>query len=191
MPRQITHDLRLRGAEATLTGFLQTMAPLEEKLGPVLLQFPPDFQATEEDWIALEEFLSLLPAEHSFAAEFRHRSWLSDRTYDLLRQHNVAWTIIELYYMPRDFTVTADRTYIRLLGDRRKIQQVDREQIDRSRELRAWAEVVQTLSESVPDVWVLINNHYGGHSPHNVRQLQELLGLEPPGGTVEQAHLPL
>ena len=191
LPREVTHDRRLRDAEAPLTAFLETMAPLGEKLGPVLLQFPPDFQATEEDWLALEQFLPLLPAEIPFAAEFRHRSWLSERTYDLLRRHNVAWTIIELYYMPRDFTTTAEHTYIRLLGDRRKIQQVDRPQIDRTRELQAWAEVIRTLSERVPNVWVLINNHSGGHSPENVRQLRALLDLEPTRSSTQQPHLPL
>jgi uncharacterized protein YecE (DUF72 family) len=167
------------------------MAPLGEKLGPILIQFPPDFHNTEEDWNALAEFLPLLPAEHAFAAEFRHRSWLNERTYELLRRHNVAWTIIELYYMPRDFTTTADHTYIRLLGDRRKIQRVDREQIDRTRELNAWSEAITTLAGSVPNVWVLVNNHYAGHSPQTVRQMMALLDLAPPREPSQQPHLPL
>lgn len=192
LPREITHDRRLHDAEQPLTDFIEAMAPLGEKLGPVLLQFPPDFHATEEDWTALEAFLGLLPtSDFPFAAEFRHRSWLTERTYDLLRRHHVAWTIIELYYMPREFTTTADFTYVRLLGDRRKIQRVDREQIDRTKSLAAWAEVVRTLAESVPDVWVLVNNHYSGHSPQTVRQLQALLDLEPDREQSAQPHLPL
>jgi uncharacterized protein YecE (DUF72 family) len=180
LPREVTHDRRLRDADEPLAGFLRTMAPLGEKLGPILLQFPPDFHNTEADWNALAEFLPLLPADFAFAAEFRHRSWLNERTYELLRRHDVAWTIIELYYMPREFTTTADHTYIRLLGDRRKIQSVDREQIDRSRELDAWAEAIETIAESVPSVWVLVNNHYAGHSPQTVRQLSGRLGLTSP-----------
>lgn len=179
LPREITHDRRLYDAEVPLHAFLETMAPLGEKLGPVLLQFPPDFHATEEDQGALEAFLPLLPQEFRFAAEFRHRSWLKESTYDLLRQHNVAWTMIDLAYMPREFTTTAPFTYIRLLGDRRKIEHVDREQIPRERELTAWTEVIDSLKDAVPDVWVLINNHYSGHSPTNVRQMQVMLGVEP------------
>lgn len=193
LPKAITHDQRLRDSAAPLHGFLEAMAPLGEKLGPMLIQLPPDFHATDENRAALAEFVRLLPPEYDFAAEFRHRSWLTDDTLDLLRQHGVAWTMIELYYMPRGFDVTSDFTYVRLLGDRRKIQQVDRVQIDRTKDLEAWAEVFRGLSSEVARTWVFINNHYAGHSPANVRQLRGMLGMPsdlteaPPAGQPRQS----
>ena len=179
LPRQITHEQRLRDSGPPLHQFLEAISPLGEKLGPILIQLPPDYHATDDDREALKEFLELLPAEYHFAAEFRHRSWLTDDTLDLLRQHGVAWTIIELYYMPRRFDVTSDFTYVRLLGDRRRIQQVDRVQIDRTPELQAWTDVFGRLSSEVERTWVFVNNHYAGHSPANVRQLRMMLGLPP------------
>lgn len=179
LPKEITHERSLRDSALLLHRFLDAMSPLGEKLGPLLIQLPPDFRATDEGRVALKEFLGLLPAEYRFAAEFRHRSWLTEDTLDLLRRHGVAWTIVELYYMPRRFDVTSDFTYVRLLGDRRKIQRVDRVQIDRTPELQAWADVFGRLSREVARTWVFVNNHYAGHSPTNVRQLRMMLGLPP------------
>jgi hypothetical protein len=42
-PREITHDLRLGGSAALMAAFLETMRLLGDKLGPILIQFPPDF----------------------------------------------------------------------------------------------------------------------------------------------------
>jgi uncharacterized protein YecE (DUF72 family) len=179
LPREITHERHLRDGEAVLHRFLEAMSPLGEKLGPILIQLPPDFHATDESREALTEFVRILPEEYQFAAEFRHRSWLEEETLDLLRQHGVAWTMIELYYMPRRFDVTSDFTYVRLLGDRRKIQRVDAVQIDRGKELQAWADLFGGLSSEVQRAWVFVNNHYAGHSPTNVRQLCTMVGLPP------------
>jgi uncharacterized protein YecE (DUF72 family) len=189
LPKEITHEKYLRESEDTLHRFLEAMAPLGEKLGPVLIQLPPDFHATDEDREALADFLRLLPEEYQFAAEFRHRSWLTDDTLDRLRQHGVAWTMIDMYYMPRRLDLTSDFTYVRLLGDRRKIQSVDRLQLDRTPELQEWADVFGRISREVQQTWVFINNHYAGHSPDNVRQLRRMLGL-PPDATADDAFRP-
>ena len=179
LPKEITHEQALRGSEDILHRFLESMSPLGEKLGPVLIQLPPDFHATEENQESLREFVRVLPEEYQFAAEFRHRSWLADETLDLLRQHGVAWTMIDMYYMPKRQDITSDFTYVRLLGDRRKIKTVDHIEIDRTKELQAWAEAFERIEPDVRQTWVFINNHYAGHSPDNVRQLRHILGLPP------------
>ena len=179
LPKEITHEKYLRDSAGPLHRFLEGMAPLGEKLGPILIQLPPDFHATEDDREALDAFLRLLPAEYQFAAEFRHRSWLTDDTLDRLRQHGVAWTMIDMYYMPRRLDVTSDFTYVRLLGDRRKIQTVDRVVVDRTPELQGRADVFGRISSEVRQTWVFVNNHYAGHSPATVRQLRRMLGLPP------------
>jgi uncharacterized protein YecE (DUF72 family) len=203
LPKEITHEQALRSSADLLHRFLDAMSPLGEKLGPVLIQLPPDFQATAENQEALRHFVKLLPEEYQFAAEFRHRSWLLDETLDLLRQHGVAWTMIDMYAMPKRQDITSDFTYVRLLGDRRKIQTVSHIQIDRTPELQAWANVFGRVTGEVRQAWVFINNHYAGHSPANVRQLRQMLGLppeasrenafrpEPVNEAVEQPRLPL
>jgi uncharacterized protein YecE (DUF72 family) len=84
----------------------------------------------------------------------------------------------------RDLTFFADpreaknRTYIRLLGDRKGIEVQtkvwDKVIIDRARELREWVGyTVQIIRRGVP-VFIYINNHYAGHSPATVRHFQDL-----------------
>lgn len=176
LPRTITHDRHLVDAGEELEEFLGAMAPLGGKLGAILIQLPPDFTADERP--ALEKFLKLLPREVRFSAEFRHRSWLNDDTYDLLRSHGVAWTMIDLRYMPIIREVTADFSYVRWLGNRQDIVRVNATQIDRTERLNTWAETLDSVARSVERVYGFVNNHYSGHSPADVRYLRKSLGLD-------------
>jgi uncharacterized protein YecE (DUF72 family) len=175
VPRSITHDARLVNAQREMMEFLETMQELGDKLGPVLVQLPPDFTGDERP--ALTRFLGELQAGFSYAVEFRHRSWLSDETYELLRQHGIAWTMIDLSYMPRHVEVTADFTYVRWLGNRRAIQRVHEVQIDRREELDAWADRLEEVAKRVQRIYGFVNNHYSGHSPADVLYLQRRLGV--------------
>jgi uncharacterized protein YecE (DUF72 family) len=73
VPRTVTHDLRLRaGADAALGEFLDRIAPLGARVGPVQLQMPPSFGP--RDLRALAEFVERLPLHsgHRWAIELRH-----------------------------------------------------------------------------------------------------------------------
>jgi uncharacterized protein YecE (DUF72 family) len=179
-PKSITHDRHLVDADEEMAGFLGVISGLEEKLGAVLLQMPPDFTFDEFD--ALRAFLARLPREVRFAVEFRHRSWLQDETYDLLEDQGVAFTMIDLRYMPRVPRVTTDFAYVRWLGDRREITRMNATQIDRRPELDRWAEVLEEASSRAQRIYGFANNHYSGHSPADIRYLHRKLGIEPRGG---------
>lgn len=178
LPRSITHDRHLIDSEDELVAFVSVMERLGAKLGAILIQLPPDFKADQET--ILDGFLKALPSGFRFAAEFRHRSWLREQTFELLERHGVAWTMIDLRYMPITPRVTADFSYIRLLGDRRQVDRVHTTQIDRSRELGDWAEILEDVAQHVERVYGFVNNHYSGHSPSDVRRLRHLLGLPEP-----------
>lgn len=175
LPRSITHDRRLIDAGDELLEFVEVMRELGPKLGPMLVQLPPDFRYDERD--ALRAFLAQLPDGFRFAVEFRHRSWLRAETYEILRERAAAWTNVDLWYMPRHVELTADFTYVRWLGERRKIQRMDAVQIDRSAELDAWAEELEHVSKRVQRIYGFANNHYSGHSPADIRHLRKRLGL--------------
>jgi uncharacterized protein YecE (DUF72 family) len=181
MPRTITHELRLVRAEAETSEFIEVMAGLGTKLGAVVIQLPPDFTAEERP--ALEAYLAALPAGPRYAAEFRHRSWLDESTYDLLAGHGVAWTMIDLPYMPITPVVTADFSYARLLGDHRKIKRINETQLDRTGELHRWGDRLADVAHRTERVYGFVNNHYSGHSPADVRRLRTHLGIE---GTVRE-----
>jgi uncharacterized protein YecE (DUF72 family) len=175
LPRIITHEKQLKDCERELDGFVSAMRLLGPKLGPLHIQLPPDFHAGGLP--ALQSFLRLLPSDVSFAIEFRHRSWLRDDVLNLLRQHNVAWCAIDLYYMPRLLHITSDVVYIRWLGDRRQISRFDHIQINRSEQMARWAANLQEAAPGVRRILGFYNNHYAGHSPASVNQMKSLLGL--------------
>ena len=70
-PRLISHDMALRNTRDEVTRFLEALAPLHSRLGPLFLQLPPTFA----DFPALERFLVLLPTDHHYAVEARHPSF--------------------------------------------------------------------------------------------------------------------
>jgi uncharacterized protein YecE (DUF72 family) len=144
-PRYLTHMLKLRQFERPLANFLASgVLALNEKLGPILWQFPPQLRFDPERF---GPFLSGLPQTTAaalaiardcddrmqgrshleidrsrrlrHAVEIRHESFLDPRFVAMLRAHGVALVIAETarkWPMPRD--VTADFMYLRLHGDR-------------------------------------------------------------------------
>jgi len=85
--RFLTHVRRLREPEEPVERFLDRARHLGVKLGPVLLQLPPQFHA---DVGRLEATLERFPPDVRVAVEFRHDSWFDDEVYDALRDAKVA-----------------------------------------------------------------------------------------------------
>jgi uncharacterized protein YecE (DUF72 family) len=65
MPKEVTHDLRLRNVADLVRTFLDRARELGPKLGPILLQMGPDFAPDELP--SLEQFVSILPRDLRFA----------------------------------------------------------------------------------------------------------------------------
>lgn len=108
----ITHIKRLKGTEDFVLRFLATIQPLASagKIGPVLFQLPPNLKVDLE---LLRGFLATLPKRMQSSFEFRHASWLSEETYTILREHNVALCIAESEERDTPDVVTADYAYYR------------------------------------------------------------------------------
>ncbi|MFN2273907.1 MAG: DUF72 domain-containing protein [Anaerolineales bacterium] len=175
-PRLITHDKKLDRALGDAEAFIGTMQALGEKLGVLTLQFAYDF--TPDLRYRLEDFLASLPQGPRYAVEVRNRGWLTPDFGEMLSQHNAAIVLQDLHYMPRLDWITADFTVIRWLGRRKDIEKFDRIQIDRSKELKTWAERVRGFITAGIDVYGFFNNHFAGHSPESVRQFAALLGVD-------------
>lgn len=76
MPQEVTHRKGLRGVDRDVTQFLHRMAPLESRLGPIMVQLPPSFGPDRLD--VLERFLPTLPSAFRFAVEVRHLTFYTD-----------------------------------------------------------------------------------------------------------------
>jgi uncharacterized protein YecE (DUF72 family) len=65
------------------------------------------------------------------------------------------------------------------MGADREIVDYSRIQIDRSRELELWTGMISQLAGRGRSVYGYVNNHFAGHSPSSVRELQRMLNLTP------------
>jgi len=108
----ITHIKRLKGAEDFVPRFFATIEPLARsgKLGPVLFQLPPNLKF---DAPLLRDFLVLLPRAAQSAFEFRHASWFTDETWNILRGRDVALCVAENETMTTPDVTTASFAYYR------------------------------------------------------------------------------
>ena len=108
----ITHIKRLKATEDFLPRFLATIEPLAAaaRLGPVLFQLPPNLKM---DYALLEDFLKLLPRTLPAAFEFRHASWFTDATWELLKRFGIALCVAETETMTTPDIVTAHFAYYR------------------------------------------------------------------------------
>ena len=183
LPQEITHERRLRSCGDLLREFLDVARRLERKLGPILLQFGPDFGPVELP--ALAAFLPQLPRDLLFAVEFRQRSWINDGIIALLAEHRVALALVDARWIPRKTMLslaerpTADFAYVRWMGPNRDIVDYSRVQVDRTAEIDAWVRVLPALAKRVRTVFGFANNHFAGHSPATLRELQLQLGQQP------------
>ena len=121
----ITHIKRLKGTEDFVPRFLATIEPLASagKLGPVLFQLPPNLKA---DAVLLKDFLALLPRTLPSAFEFRHDSWFSDSTWEVLKAHGAALCVAETEERTTPDVITGPFVYYRF----RKPSYTDEERRD-------------------------------------------------------------
>ncbi|HYG12436.1 MAG TPA: DUF72 domain-containing protein [Pyrinomonadaceae bacterium] len=182
LPQQITHEFGLRkGASELLAEFCDHARLLHDKLAAVLIQLPPQFEATPENRRALETFLPRLPRDLPFTIEFRHPSWITDETLGVLASHRVPVTLVEGQWIARRILfrtveqMDADFAYIRFMGAR-DLTRFDRIQRPQDANLQLWHEAITRLCARVPRVLAYFSNYYEGHAPASANKLKRLLG---------------
>ena len=175
--RFITHIKRLKGVKEAWKQFIENSLHLKEKLGPILFQFPPSFQPTEENIKRVESFLKFIYEESSgllisrlrFALEFRHKLWCNKKTYNLLEKYNASWVIADSPSFPKTETITADFVYIRMHGSRDLFSSNYTE-----KELKGLAQKIKKWQGQKLNVYIYFNNDAHGFAIRNARELLEL-----------------
>ena len=110
--QRITHIKRLNNVADETKYLLETAAGLEERLGVVLFQLPPNMK---KDAGRLKTFLELLPADTRTAFEFRHETWFDEETFGLLREKDCALVVSDTDEKPlTEIISTASWGYLRL-----------------------------------------------------------------------------
>ena len=110
--QRITHIKRLNNCADETKYLLETAALLEQRLGVVLFQLPPN---AKKDADRLGAFLKLIPDETRAAFEFRHESWLDDEIREMLRAKDCALVVSDTDENPlTEIISTAAWGYLRL-----------------------------------------------------------------------------
>lgn len=166
--------------------FAEALKPLIEanKFGGVLAQFPHSFHATDEsrDYLKwLREQLADLPV----VVEFRNKEWLSEETYQLLRDHNLGFCGVDEPYFPRVAKVTAPIAYVRFHGRNYRKWWKHEHAYERydytysDKELKDWTPKIKEMSALAERTFVFANNHYQAQGIGTARQLKLLLSSAP------------
>ncbi len=171
LPRSITHDLKLVGAEAELDRFLGEVAALGDKLGPLLVQLPP--KLAFEPQVA-EAFLRLLRERHGGAVvmEPRHSSWFGEEPDRLLRAYRVARVAADPARVPEAAEPGGwpGLIYIRLHGSPRTYYSAyDETYLDR---------LAARLREAAVETWCIFDNTASGAAAANALALLDRLTRE-------------
>jgi len=182
-PQPITHERELSTSLNDMAGFLQSARLLGDKLGMVLMQFPPSFTQTQAGRLA--DFLSALWAEVEarqgirLAVEFRHPSWYTaaSDTASMLTRHRVCWAATEFPNLPREVPLTSDFLYIRWIGQHGTYAHHTRVRQDRYPELAWWWTHLQVRLEKVDSIYGFFNNDYAGFAPGTCNQFKTVIGL--------------
>lgn len=200
IPQSITHQKILVDCEKEFEEFVGTVQVLDEKLGPMVFQFPyfnKDVFNTPVQFLdRLRPFFKRLPrgSGYKFAVEIRNKWWLTKRFTDLLKENKVALVLQDHSLMPsaeRVFStidpLTADFVYIRLLGDRKTIEAKTTvwNQVveDRTASMTSWVDVCQMVQRRGVPQYVYFNNHYEGFAVASVERFRRLCaanGIETP-----------
>jgi uncharacterized protein YecE (DUF72 family) len=110
--QRITHFKRLKEAEDVTRYMLDTVTALEDRLGVILFQLPPNMKM---DIDRLRAFLRILPRDLNCAFEFRHPTWFDDEVLELLRRDSRALCVSDTDELPANhIDKTADWGYLRL-----------------------------------------------------------------------------
>ena len=182
--------------------FLDALEPLRaaNKLGAVLLQFPPWFKPSRESADTIRDARRRL-GNTLGAVEFRHRGWLAgrvaDRTFSLLEELGLAYVIVDAPQgmessMPPSVAVTSSHLAVVRLHGRRAETWERRNDIVSERyrylyddaQLRHWTLPIVDIAKQHQGVHVLFNNNHANYATTNALEMTELLmneGLAPRG----------
>ena len=145
------------------------MEVMGNKLGPLLLQFPPFLKP---EYKALDDLLEALPRKRLVAAEFRNRGWFTEETYKLLRDHGVALASTNRAGAPE--VDTAGFAYFRWEGDRKAVVAERGEvQVDKAAETAEWAGKVKRHLAEGRDAYGYFSKFYSGYPPSDVEALRK------------------
>ena len=159
----ITHRRDLDGLDARMRAFLDAIASLASRLGPVLFQLPHQ----QPDLARLDALLDVLPADVAAAFELAPQ-WLegdaAGEVLDRLEGRRATVALVETDAHPAADLDVGPFTYARLRRSHYGEAELDR-----------WGERLAKLQADGRDVYVYLRHDDDGHAPDCARHLMEAL----------------
>ncbi len=165
--RYITHMKKLKDPEEPLARLMGHAEGLDDKLGPILFQFPSSWHRNTE---RLSEFLKALKRyrRKRWTFEFRHESWLCDEIYCLLEEADAALCIPIHPDIPCNPILTTGWSYLRFHTGKHGTGFSDGE-------LKEWAGRIEEFLHKGADVYAYFNNDPQGHALRDAESLRHML----------------
>src|SRR5690242_1237429 len=172
--RYLTHIKRLRAPAEPVDRFVGRVGGLGGKLGPVLVQLPPQL---ERDRARLVRTLDRFPSSMRVAVEFRHDSWFTDDIRAVLAEREVALCLADRRGVLGPVWRTASWTYLRfhqgLVRPRPSYGDAA---------LESWARRLADLWSPDEEAWVYFNNDHHAAAPRDAARFASTVaraGLRP------------
>jgi uncharacterized protein YecE (DUF72 family) len=163
--RYLTHVRRLRDPEQPVDTLMERAVGLKTRLGPVLLQLPPNLKA---DPPALDETLAAFRGRARVAVEARHPSWFTDEVRAVLESHDAALCLADGGPVDVPKWRTTNWSYVRFhRGAGRPAPCYTRSALE------TWARELATKWKRSEDVFCYFNNDPNGCALRDARWLAQ------------------
>jgi uncharacterized protein YecE (DUF72 family) len=164
--RYLTHIRRLRDPREPVEFLMERAAELGDRLGPILLQLPPNMPV---DLDRLEAAIEAFRGAAPLALEARHESWFTPDVRAVLERHDVAFTMADRFGPITPLWTTTDWTYLRLHEGRA----TPRPCYGRDA-LRSWVDRLHALPGGRQG-YVFFNNDPRACAPRNAATFERIL----------------
>ena len=191
VPREVTHDREKMAS--IVSPFITSIAPLVEagQLGALLAQFPFSFKATSGGIHHLKRIADAFRGQGiPLNIEFRHESWYTQETYDMLKRLSLGFVNVDLPPLPglprASNVVTSDVAYYRLHGRdaaawwNYPTPSHRYDYLYSNDQLEGWARRVEEAAPRAKSSYIFNNNCHLGQSVVNALHLHQRLGLPKP-----------
>ena len=160
----ITHFARLKDIGERLARFLEAVAPLGPRLGPVLFQCPPNLKYDPDVLDGFLADLAAAPGSHRCAMEFRHPSFDTDEVRKKLASAGVAICVADTEQAPATFRRTGDFAYVRLRGTGYD-----------ENALEGWASSFRSALTEGTDVYCYVKHEESASGPRDAAILKQMV----------------
>ncbi|ADI37525.1 DUF72 domain-containing protein [Waddlia chondrophila] len=167
----ITFKNKLKKGDNLLKAFLDHFLPLEERLGPVVIEIPENIYFTDENVEPFLDMLGRFSHHYTFVIEPRHVSWMDPNAGKMCEERELTWSISDFCgRIPTIHKTIGSKIYLRFHGThdlKNSEYTVDT--------LQYCAAKVQHWLEEGKTVYVFFNNHFGGFALENAKEFKKLI----------------